>query len=241
MATRFLALLISLILSGSWFLYQLPSFSIFSEPLTFHSFESKTTKGHAVYNEIQYVPGDRADIWVMRQSHNGLDAPKESWDRVAIQVDKTKRSARFFQLQPGSLGWNKKDGVINYKVSCFSCHSNGLRVVRPHPSQNFNWKQKVQIAFWNLRIKSYGRLKNRSSRSRVPLSYTGDFANTPLTLKTCTRCHRESGFLSRGKLYRQHRGTIMFLVENKLMPPFGLPFSKKEKVELKKFLFPERQ
>ena len=98
-------------------------------PLLFESLESKTENFAPVYNEIRWISEGGKDIWMMNQSHDGplSQAP----DRLAIVVDKRARAAKFFQLTQGPLHWEKSPQPIDYKVSCFMCHSNGLRAIRP--------------------------------------------------------------------------------------------------------------
>jgi hypothetical protein len=72
-------------------------------PIVFESLQSKTKSGMPVFNRIQFLPGWEQDIWLMQQSHDGLDMNYVHWDRLAIVVDKTKSpcEAAFYQLAPG--------------------------------------------------------------------------------------------------------------------------------------------
>jgi hypothetical protein len=97
--------------------------------------ESKTKELTSVFNQIKWTTTPKRDIWMMNQSHYGTHASNARWERLAIVVDKTKSppTARFYQLDPGPLVWS--DDLPNhrspFRVSCFNCHSNGPRAIRP--------------------------------------------------------------------------------------------------------------
>ena len=76
-------LLLLLFVIGGASLAFIPSTSVKIE-----SFESKTAKGHPVFNKISYIDSPQKDVWLMQQSHDGAEAPLEAWDVIKIVVDK---------------------------------------------------------------------------------------------------------------------------------------------------------
>ncbi|HEY1078950.1 MAG TPA: hypothetical protein VGE46_02600 [Bdellovibrio sp.] len=211
--------------------------------------ESKNKDMQSVFNEIRFIPGDKQDVWMMNQSHHGPHPAEKQWDRLAIVVDKTTtpKTARYFQLKPGPLAWeeNLKTHREPYRVSCFLCHNNGPRALRPVADStlaSLGWKQKVQIAAWNFRMKIYGRIQvhpehdSEDLTQKPPLRFRFPQAEAELQVKTCAICHRETGFLARGALQFQQEGTIKSLVARGEMPPPGFSLSAKEEKELEKFL-----
>lgn len=226
------------------------------QEIVIESQESKTTSGGSVFNKIKWFQFKDKDIWMMNQSHhghhghhgsNGSDTFNSSWDRLAIVVDKSvsPKTARFYQFEPGPLEWKENLPQKSYKVSCFMCHSNGPRVIRPNFDSTFNltsMKDRLKIMVWNLRIKSYRRMTLNKKHDeidsglKVPVRFRGSFENESLKVATCIKCHKESGFFARGPLLRQNISTIKFMVEAGHMPPFGFQLSSAEKLELEKFL-----
>lgn len=211
--------------------------------------ESKNKYMKSVFNEIRFIPGENQDVWMMNQSHHGRHPEQKQWDRLAIVVDKTTtpKTARYYQLKPGPLEWeeNLKTQREPYRVSCFLCHNNGPRALRPVAEStlaSLNWKQKVQIAAWNFRMKTYGRIQVHSEHDsedlnqRPALRFHFPQANQELKVKPCMMCHKEEGFLARGTLVHQQRGTIKSLVDRGEMPPPGFSLSPKEKKELEDFM-----
>lgn len=231
-------------LIGGWILY--PQ-SIPSEEVLFLSLESKTPTGDKVYNKIKYFPGLKKDIWMMKQSHYGLNADNNQWDRLAIVVDKSdsRKTAEFLQLPPGDLQWSEDlyNQKIENKISCFICHSNGPRAIRADTKQfNLNLLSKIRIAVWNYRIKTYGRIQEVPNQEALdlavkrPFRHRSSFDNEPLLVKACTKCHYEKETSGRGFLTRQNAVTINFMVENKLMPPSQEELSDKDQEQIHKFI-----
>lgn len=211
------------------------------------STESKTTSGDPVFNKIRWLQFKEIDVWLMNQSHHGLNAHETSWDRLAIVVEKNRspKVARFFQFEPGPLEWQENMRERPFKVSCFMCHNNGPRVIRAHDDSilaSTSLKDKLKIAYWNLRIKSYGRVivsPVHDARDKVdwpPLRLRSAYENDVLKVRTCANCHKESGFLARGLLRRQQLPAIKFMLESGEMPPFGFSLSSQEKKEIQLFL-----
>lgn len=212
--------------------------------------ESKTVGGGPVFNRIKWFNSKDKDVWMMNQSHHGPHAEATAWDRLAIVVDKTKtpKVARFYQLKPGPLEWDEnaiESSTRPFRISCFLCHNNGPRAIRPNERSSFgplSLTDRWKITYWNLRIKLYGRVKpdqvhDQLDRSaQTPFRFHGSFANEPLRVAVCLTCHNESGFLARGLLRRQQMATIKFMVESGEMPPRGFGLSGEEKRELARFL-----
>lgn len=223
-------------------------FTIAGEQEVFiESRESKTVNGDPVFNKIKWFSFKDKDVWMMNQSHHGSTANKDSWDRLAIVVDKTlsPKTARFYQLEPGPLEWKDDLEERSFKVSCFICHNNGPRAIRPNPESSLTSlgvKDRLRISYWNLRIKLYGRVvahathDERDHFQKPPFRFRGSYANEPLQIAACTTCHKESGFMARGLLRRQQAPTIRFMLESGQMPPLGFPLTAQERQELETFL-----
>ena len=64
----------------------------------------------------------------------------------------------------------------------------------------------------------------------------GEYENEALQIKTCVKCHKDSGFMARGPLRRQNVLSIKFMVEKGHMPPIGFSMSENEKRELSLFI-----
>lgn len=216
------------------------AFDFLQRPLQIESLESKTNSGEVIHNEIQWFKFSKKDVWMMNQSHGGKSYPKEKWDRLTIVINKETKTAEFFQLPSGPLEWSEDliRQKISFKVSCFMCHTNGLRAIRP-ASAAFAEKLKAQV--WNLKIKSYGRIGEDPAYSKIdqandfPFRHREKFENDILKVKTCTLCHKESGLGARGVLTRQNAVTIKFMVDSGFMPPFGITLLESQKSEIYKF------
>ena len=237
----------------------LPSAALFlaaladHRPLTFESQESKTRELTPVFNRVVFADQNGRDVWMMQQSHHGLPAREDLWDetdRIAIAISRDETDgtkASFLQLEPASITSIESQAdlskVAGFKAPCGMCHNNGPRAIRP----NFNstaaplstW-EKVRVFVWNLKIKSYGRTRVNPSPSEkagsVPFRFTMPAAGTPLTVATCTVCHRDSGPFARGTLTRQNTPSIRFMVEQGFMPPLGIPLSDRDRRALSEFI-----
>lgn len=186
--------------------------SFLTAPVLIESAESRTLEGGPVFNEIQWSWKNGKEIWTMRQSHGGKDLPKEKWDRLSIVVDK---KAAFLQTD--------QDGQrVEYRASCFMCHPNGPRAIRPVEG-SLTFTNELRVKLLNLRIKLYGRVKSEPlpQIGTTPFRHDGKISNSPLTLQRCTSCHKEDGFFARGTLTRQNSITIAYMVEKDHMPPLG--------------------
>jgi mono/diheme cytochrome c family protein len=214
------------------------------DEIIIESEESKTVQGTPVFNKISYQKIGKRDIWMMNQAHDGL---KGKWDRLAIIVDTNLGFGRvkFYQLSPGELKWSKDIKQVPYNVPCFICHSNGPRAIRPNfesSKVSYNLKTKVKIFLWNMKIKSYGKLVEYADqididkKQKPPFRTRGKYENEVLKVGTCIKCHKESGFLARGSLTRQHKTTIKHMLKKGYMPPLGFSLSSKEEKELEVFL-----
>lgn len=194
------------------------------------STESQTKDLKAVFNQIKYTSSANQDSWKMKQSHDGIHA--KQWDELEIRIDKTKTP---FQV---SYHQYKNGKESEYRTSCYLCHANGPRLIRPnYQSQDapLSVKAKLMIQAMNLRIKTYPRMetvKNDMFKRIVPLKYEGKLETTSLKVKTCTYCHNSNTFWGRGELKRQQMGTITHLVSSNQMPPWPFKLDKKELEEL---------
>jgi hypothetical protein len=216
------------------------------QEVTLESRESKTSDGGPVFNKIKWFQFRDKDVWMMNQSHHGSADGSNAWDRLAIVVDKTKnpKTARFYQFEPGVLQWSENLKERSFSVSCFMCHNNGPRSIRPNYESSFapmSTQDRLRISYWNLRIKSYGRViansvhDDRDKTLLPPFRYRSTYENEPLKVATCINCHKEEGFLARGILRRQQMPTIKFMVESGQMPPFGFWLSNSERREIELF------
>lgn len=217
------------------------------QEILFESQESKTETMAPVYNKIRSFSFKDKDVWMMNQSHNGPHINNNQWDRLAIVVDKTKKpyQASFYQLESGPLTWQENLKKIPYKVSCFMCHSNGPRVIRANldsPLFSSSAKDRLTTFWWNLKIKSYGRVvlaqtaDSDNPSEKIPLRWSGSFDNQNLQIATCLKCHKETGFFARGTLLRQQIPTIKFMLERGYMPPMGFSLPPQEKQALDRFI-----
>lgn len=214
------------------------------EQVRFESLESQAVDGLPAINQIRLFTTRTQDVWMMNQSHHGPDASPEQIDRLAIVVDKTKspKTAKFLQLEPGPLEWQEDLPQRDYKMSCFFCHNNGPRAIRPVFSSSnakLNLQDRITIGLWNTRMKLYGRVigtPKQDTGGAYPFQLSDDRANEILNVSSCTTCHRESGFMARGRLHRQQRGTIEFMVKSGSMPPPGFSLSEADKIQIQGFI-----
>lgn len=219
------------------------------QPILIESEESKTAEMTSVFNQITWQWRPDKEIWMMNQSYSGSQPAPSKWERLALVIDKTKSppQARFYQLKSGNLLWEEQliNQRENYRASCFICHNNGPRAIRPvfdSTTAPLGWRERIKIQVWNLRIKTYGRVVYSSLHDEeaphlaVPFANPGREANETLNVATCNNCHTESGLFARGPLRRQQVGTISFLLKAGHMPPAGFTLSKKEKKQLQDFI-----
>lgn len=234
----------ALLSAGLWLWVQTSDAGIVIE-----SEESKNPQFESVFNEIRWFPSADRDVWMMNQSHFGRKPAPDKWDRIAIVIDKTRspKVARFYQFKPGPLEWSEDllKQQIPYRASCFLCHNNGPRVIRPMPESALAplpLREKIRTAWRNLRIKTYGRIlydvaqDEADLHREVPFRFHGSPHEDELKVGVCVNCHKEDGLFARGPLQRQQRGTIQHMVEAGHMPPPGFALSKKERGELEDFL-----
>lgn len=222
---------------------------VFNEREVFiESAESKNERFESVFNKIKFIQRTDRDIWMMNQSHYGRNASTGQWERLAIVVDKSKApyQASFYQMTSGELEWS--DALLEkrtpYRANCFTCHNNGPRAIRPEASsyKKLSMSEKMILLLWNLKIKTYGRIHynpihdEEDKVNKVVFRKRGIEHNDVLKVKTCMKCHTDSGLFSRGSLVRQQRGTIEYLVENGQMPPKGFLLNQKEQAELRDFV-----
>lgn len=235
----------ALVLTGAALTLSAAFYIFYSAQVTFESLESLTSTGGPVYNSISYSNGAGQDVWMMNQSHSGISEQKEKWDRLAIVVDKQKKIAKFYQLPPGELVWSEElsKQSIPFRVSCFLCHSNGPRAIRPKViSDKFSLLSAIKIWVWNLKIKSYGPLGEHAAQAhddiklRVPFRLRSNIDNEQLKVKRCVKCHNRSGPFSRGFLTRQNGITINFMIKNKLMPPSHKRPHDADRIAIENFL-----
>ena len=173
----------------------------------------------------------------MKQSHQGVDASEKQWDRVSIEVNQKNKEALFKQHE--SFGDFQSDTPTKpFSVSCYLCHSNGPRAIRP------NWDSKrapiglwdsARIHLWNLRIKLYGPLEGFAGKGAGGFKMKNPLFEKVLKVKACARCHNED-FMGRGSLKKHHFLSIRFMLEKGYMPPKGFSLSSKEKSQVLNFL-----
>ena len=155
-----------------------------SDSIIFESLESKTEKGLAVFNEIRFQSSGDHDVWIMRQSHHGLQSvlangkssrghgstdSRNRWDRLAIVVDRSQApvQAQFYQLASGDQIVELPEISklsIDLKARCFACHSNGPRAIRPAANTealSLSFLNRLQIFGWNMRAKLYGHVDGK--------------------------------------------------------------------------------
>ena len=220
-----------------------------SKSVIIESAESKNPELKSVFNEIRWIPGFKRDIWMMNQSHFGRHPQTSQWERLAIVIDKTQNPpvAKYYQIGPGPLVWEESllNKQVPYRASCFICHNNGPRALRPvNDSQeaSLSFRDRAKIQLWNLRIKTYGRIHydrehdEKDKTLTVPFSFHTPEDQDELKVSTCVTCHKEGGLFARGALVRQQTCTIKSMVARGEMPPPGFHLSDREKQELDSFL-----
>ena len=213
-----------------------------SSAILIESLESKTSEGSAVFNSIQLKRQNGQDIWLMEQSHAGSKLPKKYWDKLAIVVDEGmngEKRAQFSQLKSGPEVISHHLSSTDFKVSCYFCHSNGPRAIRPNWASKeapINLWNRARIFLWNIRIKTYGLVRGEGRESQRAFRHPGKLANEVLRVKTCQLCHTEKAWFSRGELTKQNFMAIRFMVKNQLMPPPGFSLSDDEKKQIEAFV-----
>jgi hypothetical protein len=93
----------------------------------------------------------------------------------------------------------------------------------------------ARIAWWNFKIRGYGEVHSLAaaefSGQGAPFDSGLAVLARPLGIRSCTRCHSKKGIRSELKL--EHLGTVRFLVESGLMPPFPFSLSSEDKRRLR--------
>lgn len=199
----------------------------FNTSVTFESKESKTGEDGAVFNSIHFKETETIDYWTMKQSHNGLYLKKHEWDHIEIQVHKSE--------SPVKVSYHQYNNGVetSLKVNCFRCHSGGPRAIRPNLNSSqvkLNLKDQITIEVWNLKIKSYGSVKDVSNPWRGHPHF-----KEKLKIKSCRSCHYQGG--PRSPLTKANAGSIIHLLKEGHMPPWPHKISKKDKEKLNRFLF----
>lgn len=236
MILKFLMTLILLVL-----LFSVPTYLLATDQqeVLIQSLESRTSQNEAVYNKIKYIRQNDREIWMMNQSHAGLVADETKWERLAIIIQNNQVS--FYQIEAGPLEWSDEllKKQVPYRATCFACHNNGPRAIRPdQEGVKLSFIDQTRIFFWNIRIKLYGHLSESSEMKmldpsrQVPFKHRNEFDLQTLEAETCLKCHNEN---KRGRLTRQQSGTIEFMVKRGFMPPFG-SLNEKELKAINRFV-----
>ncbi len=219
--------------------------AVVQEPVYFQSLESLAPEGKPVFNEIKWYQLPDKDVWMMNQNNEGDIISHRPLDRLAIIINKTVSppTAQFMQLQPGPLVWSDDliSRQIDFKISCFTCHANGLRKIRriDYGSVAGKLLDGLKIKFLNSKIKSYGHVipdpihNAKDTYLKTPFRKFGNSANEELKLYSCLQCHNGK---YHSALTRQNASTISFQVKNRLMPPSGRLLSAEDQNELTRFL-----
>lgn len=209
-------------------------------PVLIQSQESKTGEDRPVFNRISFQPGRDRDVWMMQQSHQGLTGDADLWDRIAIVVQHdARRTAEFYQLEPGALVFDQDEKAVAKKAQCFMCHPNGPRAIRPDQTNSqvklTRW-DRFRVQIWNLRIKTYGRVVAPVQNLEADFRMQSKPANELLTVTACTRCHSDDGLVRRGHLTKQNFMAIDFMLRNNLMPPPGFFLDEKDRQVIQQFI-----
>jgi len=195
--------------------------------------ESKTDDKQAIFNKISFTQDKSLDIWKMKQSHGGFHS--KEWDEVKIIIDKSVSpfTASYHQLKDGA--------EIEYRTSCFRCHSGGPRMIRANYESKLaklNLVEKAIILKWNLLIKSYGQVKikeNSPFKRKITLVKDKSLSHQVLSLKSCKSCHFKGG--ARSKLTMSNLQTAKFLIKSKAMPPWPYSLEKEDLNIINKFIY----
>jgi hypothetical protein len=210
--------------------------------ILFESLESKTNSLEPVFNKIKFESTHDSDIWLMEQSHQGVKIPQHEWDKIAIVVRKNTKVkvAEFYQLEPGPEPISMNLKPIGLRASCFMCHSNGPRAIRPNFDSDLvkvSFWDRARIQLWNLKIKTYGPMDSYApTKSSKKFRFEHPFANKELDVKNCTKCHNAQSSFGRGVLTKQNSMVIKFMVENNLMPPPGFKISDQDRAAINEFI-----
>ncbi len=210
-----------------------------SSIVEFISHESKHINGDPIYNRISLIKAAGKDIWLMQQQQQKYSTQYHLWDRLAIVVDRSSNQVQYYQLQPGPLEWTELTAsqAIPHKVTCIKCHVNGPRAIRPDPAHKISLSDQIKISLWNYKIKRYPRLENKPPRLGSPAHLIAHQQKIPLFLKmkVCATCHNDSPS-GRNFLSNQHAPSIIYMLENKLMPPSGEFISPDDMMKIKSIL-----
>lgn len=210
-------------------------------PILFDSKESKTKDFSTVYNRVSFTPGWSEDVWVMQQSHQGLDHQFKTWDRLMIRVDKTQKpiQAFFYQLKPDQITKPlEKIDHREFKVSCYTCHPSGPRAIRVDNQymQSLGLFERIKIFILNTRIKLYFAGIPKPGYPKIgstPFKMEFEGINQSLNRKSCESCHKEGGV--RQPLQAHHWATAKHLVETGAMPPWPHTIHEEDKKFFQQF------
>jgi cytochrome c553 len=196
--------------------------SSFEGYLQFQSDESKTKEGKPVFNKIKFTQEAGLDVWEMKQSHHGSSAAKEKWDHIKIIVDThaSPMTVSYHQLNKGR--------EVDYVANCLRCHSNGPRFIRPSPDKPQTYQEALALSYWNAKIKSYGTvsLKRNPLAQKRQISLIRPQGDRLIKSKSCIRCHKKGG--ARAEVSTFQKGSILYLVKNKEMPPWPYKLTSQE-------------
>jgi len=241
----------SLLLLGIFLAMMLSFVFAPSATVIFESEESKTLEGKPVFNQVWLEKSDeQEDIWAMRQSHHGAKFYPADQLRIVINKNTRPYRASFFQ-------YSEKNGKafeeVQYRASCFACHANGPRALRPVLNSEIfplEVKSRLLVALWNFKIKSYGRVETapetliKEKVRAVKLKFEGAMDQDILKVKTCLYCHSDGSDPDgrwwqnhkRAPLLRQHAMSIQHLVETNQMPPFPFKLEEAEREAIQQFI-----
>ena len=203
-------------------------------PFIIESLESKTVNGGSVFNRIQYISEKGQDTWLMQQSHKGYNSEFNTWDRLAIVVDKSKApyQAKFYQFKAGELKLASENERVPFKVRCFMCHANGPRAIRADSNSqtiSLSFNKKIYIEYLNLKIKLYGKIVPTEGQGspEAPFQSSLSLLHKKLKLASCIQCHSDEGI--RNSLTLEHLTTAKFLIQNNQMPPYPYKISEEDR------------
>lgn len=215
---------------GAYILHNLENYS---KPIFIESLESRSIDGKPVINAINYSSKDGIETWTMKQNHHD----GKEWDdlKIIVNTNYEPATAEYFQY---------KNGVEQeFRVSCFTCHANGPRLIRPNfksREAKLSLYERGVISYWNLKIKHSGNIETPQDVTlldqfrKVPLKYEGRFDNKVIELESCNLCHGENSLMGRSAIEAQHQGTAKYLIESGEMPPLFFKISPEDKKFLAK-------
>lgn len=206
------------------------------DSVEFTSEESKTNESDRIHNRVRFIPGKNFNLWHMEQRRATDASQGKPYNQLLIAVE-TKENPEAFYLEFGTTpSFSSRVPLPKpFTAACFSCHASGPRVIRyeklnGHPFPNEEGVKLIDV--WNQEIASLKRVKTyfpsqRANSPVPPIHRTEALMQEKFRHRACTECHNSDAGL-RAPLMRQHRYSILALLEKGHMPQDAAMLPKKE-------------